>query len=265
MLNKKNNNQYFIIFIIVGLFFAFNLVAVASQQLTADEITDKVKENQADYQNSKTQTEMVLIDQEGKEEEEIREIIMFEKDEGEDKVTMLMRFLSPKSVEGVTLLSIENGDKIYLYLPAYQKPRRIAGSSKQENFMGTDFSYEDLSMDYQNDDYQRELLKETEKQYILKAITSDEELSYSQFILYVNKEKFYVEKVEFFALDGQHTKTLEIKEVNFDDEGKITPMKMEMNDIIDKHQTQMNIKEIDYNLDLSDSFFTIRTLQRPRL
>jgi len=103
---------------------------------------------------------MVLIDQDGK--EEIREILMFKKDEGDDKITMLMRFLSPKSVEGVTLLSIENGDKIYLYLPAYQKPRRIAGSSKQENFMGTDFSYEDLSMDYQNDDYQRELLKETE-------------------------------------------------------------------------------------------------------
>ena len=76
MLNKKNNNQYFIIFIIIGLFFAFNLAAGASQQLTADEIIDKVKENQADYQNSKTQTEMVLIDQEGKEEEEIR---------GEDK------------------------------------------------------------------------------------------------------------------------------------------------------------------------------------
>src|SRR5665648_1125895 len=83
MSNKKNNNQYFIIFIIIGLFFAFNLAAVASQQLTADEITDKVKENQADYQNSKTQTEMVLIDQDGK--EEIREIIMFKKDEGDDK------------------------------------------------------------------------------------------------------------------------------------------------------------------------------------
>src|SRR5665648_1295067 len=114
MSNKKNNNQYFIIFIIIGLFFAFNLAAVASQQLTADEITDKVKENQADYQNSKTQTEMVLIDQDGK--EEIREIIIFKRDEGDDKVTMLMRFISPKSVEGVTLLSIENGDKIYLYI-----------------------------------------------------------------------------------------------------------------------------------------------------
>ena len=53
MLNKKNNNQYFIIFIIIGLFFAFNLATGASQQLTADEIIDKVKENQADYQNRK--------------------------------------------------------------------------------------------------------------------------------------------------------------------------------------------------------------------
>ncbi|MFW6121970.1 MAG: outer membrane lipoprotein-sorting protein [Petrotogales bacterium] len=264
MLNKiKNNNQYFIISVIIGLFFVLSLNVGASQQLTADEIIDKVKENQADYQNSKSQAEMVLIDQDDK--EEIREIIMFEKDEGDDKVTMLMRFLSPKSVERVTLLSIENGEKIYLYMPAYQKPRRIAGSSKQENFMGTDFSYEDLSMDYQNDDYAKELLEETNEQYVLEILPDDEELSYIKFILYVNKEKFYVEKVEFYDLDEQHTKTLEIQKVEFDEEGKFTPMKMELNNLIDNHKTQMNIKEIKYDLDLSDSFFSIRNLQKPVL
>ena len=261
MLNK-NNNICFVILIVIALFCTLSLAAGALQ-LTADEIMDKVKENQAEYENSKTQAEMVLIDQDGK--KEIREIIMFEKEEEGDKITMLMRFLSPKSVEGVTLLSIENGDKIYLYMPAYQKPRRIAGSSKQENFMGTDFSYEDLSMDYQNEEYEKELLKETEVQFVLEVIPDNEDTSYSKFVLSVNKKQFYVEKVEFYDLDEQLGKTLVIKEVKFDDEGKFTPMEMEMNDIIDKHQTQMNIKEIEYNLDLSDSFFTIRTLQRPRL
>jgi len=235
----------------------------AAKQLTADEIIDKVRENQMDYENSKTQAEMILIDEDGK--QETREIIMFEKEEEGDKITMLMRFLSPKSVEGVTLLSIENGDKIYLYMPAYQKPRRIAGSSKQENFMGTDFSYEDLSMDYQNEEYEKKLLKEAGEQFVLEVIPDDEDTSYSKFILYVNKKQFYVEKVEFYDLDEQLGKTLVIKEVKFDEEGKFTPMEMEMNDMIDKHQTQMNIKEIEYNLDLSDSFFTIRTLQKPRL
>jgi len=261
MLNK-NNNICFVILIVIVLFCTFSLAAGALQ-LTADEIIDKVKENQAEYENSKTQAEMVLIDSEGKEES--REIIMFEKDEGDDKITMLMRFLSPKSVEGVTLLSIENGDKIYLYMPAYQKPRRIAGSSKQENFMGTDFSYEDLSMDYQNDDYAKELLEEDDRQYVLEILPDDEDLSYSKFILYVNKEQFYVEKVEFFDLDGQHSKTLEIQEVKFDDEGRFTPMKMQITNLSDNHQTQMNIQEIEYDLDLSSNFFSIRTLQKPVL
>ncbi|KUK91992.1 MAG: Uncharacterized protein XE05_1622 [Thermotogales bacterium 46_20] len=263
MLNKNNNICLAIVVIIALVGFLSSPVVAA--QLTADEIIDKVKENQPDYENSKTQAEMILIDKDNK--EETREIIMFEQEEADDKITMLMRFLSPKSVEGVTLLSIKNGDKIYLYMPAYQKPRRIAGSSKQENFMGTDFSYEDLSMDYQNDDYAKELLEESDTQYILEILpdADDEELSYSKFILYVNKEQFYVEKVEFFDLDGQHTKTLEIKEVEFDEEGKFTPMKMQLNNLTDNHQTQMNIKEIEYDLDLSSSFFSIRTLQKPVL
>ncbi|KQC04362.1 MAG: hypothetical protein APR54_08840 [Candidatus Cloacimonas sp. SDB] len=261
MLNK-NNNIYLVIIIVIVLFSCLSF-PMAANQLTANEIIDKVKEKQPDSKNSKTQAEMILIDKDS--EEETREIIMFEQEEGNDKITMLMRFLSPKSVAGVTLLSIENGDKIYLYMPAYQKPRRIAGSSRQENFMGTDFSYEDLSMDYQNDDYAKEILEETNEQYVLEILPDDEGLSYSKFILYVNKQQFYIEKVEFYDLDGQHTKTLEIKEVKFDEEGKFTPMKMQLNNLTDNHQTQMNIKEIEYDLDLSSSFFSIRTLQKPVL
>ncbi|HKK83692.1 MAG TPA: outer membrane lipoprotein-sorting protein, partial [Atribacterota bacterium] len=125
-----NKSKYcFLILITLGLLLGLNFLVCAAEQLTADEIIDKVRENQMDYENSKTRAEMILIDEDGK--QETREIIMFEKEEEGDKITMLMRFLSPKSVEGVTLLSIENGDKIYLYMPAYQKPRRIAGSSKQ--------------------------------------------------------------------------------------------------------------------------------------
>ncbi|MDD3655690.1 MAG: outer membrane lipoprotein-sorting protein [Atribacterota bacterium] len=235
---------------------------VCAEQFTADEIIDKVKENQIEYENSKTQAEMIIIDKNGKAEE--REIIMYEKEEN-DKINILMRFVSPKNVEGVTLLSTENGDKIYVYMPAYQKPRRIAGSSKKENFMGTDFSYEDLGMDYQSEDYQKELKEETETQYLIEVIPADEDISYSKFLLYVNKEQFYVEKVEFYNLEEQLTKTLEIKEVKFDSNNKITPIKIELTNIIDNHKTTMNIKEIEYDLELAGDFFSIRTMQKPRL
>lgn len=254
-------NYFIIMFLVFLMIFSLNPVGSA-EQLTADEITDRVKENQVDYMNSKTRAEMTLIDKNGNTEE--REIIMFQREEN-DKIDLLMRFLAPKSVEGVTLLSMEDGDKIYLYMPAYQKPRRIAGSTKQENFMGTDFSYEDLSMDYQSEEYQKRLLEETDGQFIIEVIPDDEELSYRKFLLYINKEHFYMEKVEFFNLNEQFTKILEIKDVQIDDNGKITPMQIELKNMIDEHQTKMNIKEIEYDLDLASDFFSIRSLQKPRL
>lgn len=236
--------------------------ASSAEQLTVDEIIDRVKENQIEYENSRTRAEMVIIDKNGKTEE--REIIMYQKEE-DDKISILMRFLSPKNVEGVTLLSADNGDKIYLFMPAYQKPRRIAGASKKESFMGTDFSYEDLGMDYQNDDYLKKLLEETETQFIIEVIPMDEDINYSKFLLYINKEQFYLDKVEFFDLEGTFTKMLEIKEVKIDEEGKNTPIKIEITNIIDNHKTILNIKDIEYDLQLAGDFFSIRTMQKPKL
>lgn len=260
MVNK--NKYYSIMLIILILLLNINQLLYAVTQLTADEIIDKVKENQVQYTSSKVQAEMMLIDKNNKTEE--REMILFAKEEN-DLISILIRFLSPKTVEGVTLLSADNGEKIYLYMPAYQKARRIAGSSKQENFMGTDFSYEDLSIDYQSEDYQKELLEERETQFLIEVIPTEEDLPYRKFMLYINKEQFYVEKVEFYNLDGQLTKTLEIKEVKFDDQDKIVPIKIALTNIIDNHQTIINIKEIEYDLELPSDFFTIRTMQKPKL
>ena len=150
-------------------------------------------------------------------------------------------------------------------MPAYQKPRRIAGASKKESFMGTDFSYEDLGMDYQNDDYLKKLLEETETQFIIEVIPMDEDINYSKFLLYINKEQFYLDKVEFFDLEGTFTKMLEIKEVKIDEEGKNTPIKIEITNIIDNHKTILHIKDIEYDLQLAGDFFSIRTMQKPKL
>ena len=176
-----------------------------------------------------------------------------------------MRFLAPKNVEGVTLLSADGGDKIYLYMPAYQKPRRIAGASKKESFMGTDFSYEDLGMDYQSDDYQKKIVEETDTQFIIEVIPVGEDISYSKFILSVDKEQFYMEKVEFYNLEGEPTKTLEMQEIEIDENNKITPLKIEITNLIDNHKTIMDIKNIEYDLALPGDFFSLRTMQKPKL
>jgi len=62
---------------------------------------DKMEETAPDFTTQKTISEMILIDEDGK--EEIREMIMFSQKGEDEKTSTLMRFLSPKSVKGVTL------------------------------------------------------------------------------------------------------------------------------------------------------------------
>ena len=231
--------------------------------LTVDEIMDKMEETAPDFTTQKTISEMILIDKDGK--EEIREMVMFSQEGEDEKTSTLVRFLSPKSVKGVTLLNIDDGEKIYLYMPAYNKARRIAGSSKGDEFMGTGLSYEDMSMDYKDKDYEKKLLEETDNEFIIEVITSDEDTSYKKIILTVDKEKFYTKKVEFYDMSENLIKTLEIDKIKIDDKGKITPMEIVFTDIEENQKTKIVMKEIEYDIELSSSFFSIRTLKKPTL
>jgi outer membrane lipoprotein-sorting protein len=251
------------IYILTLLILLFSINIISAQTLTVEEIMDKMDERSPDFTTQKTISEMTLIDQEGK--EEVREMLMFSQKEEEDKTSSLVRFLSPKSVKGVTLLNLNSGEKIYLYMPAYDKPRRIAGSSKQEKFMGTDLSYEDMSMDYEDKDNEKKLLQETEKEYLIEIIPTGEGTSYKKIILSVDKENFYAKKVEFYDTSETLTKTLEIVNIKIDDQGKITPMEIVFTDIVENHKTKIVIKEIEYNIELSSDFFSIRTLSKPTL
>jgi outer membrane lipoprotein-sorting protein len=248
-----------LIFTIIILLFAAGTVFA----ITVDEITDKMDETSPDFTTQKTVSEMILIDKDGN--EEIREMVMFSQKEEDDKTSSLMRFLSPKSVKGVTLLNINSGEKIYLYMPAYDKPRRIAGSSKQDEFMGTGLSYEDMGMDYEDKDYENKLLEETDTEYKIEILPSGEDVSYKKIILVVDKEKFYAKKVEFYNMSATLTKTLEIVHIQIDENEKITPTEIVFTDIEKDKKTRIIIKEMEYDVELSSGFFSIRTLSKPTL
>ncbi|MBA7497976.1 hypothetical protein ES704_00710 [subsurface metagenome] len=249
----------FLLTVFVVLLFSISIASA----ITVDEIMDKMEETAPDFTTQKTISEMILIDKDGK--EETREMIMFSQKGEDDQTSTLMRFLSPKSVKGVTLLNINDGEKIYLYMPAYNKPRRIASSSKGDEFMGTGLSYEDMSMDYEDKDYEKKLLEETDREYIIEVLPSGEDLSYEKIILHVDKENFYAKKVEFYETGSELTKTLTINKIKVEDTGKVTPLEIAFTDMVENRVTKIIIKEIEYNVELSSSFFSIRTLSKPTL
>ncbi|MBA7683573.1 hypothetical protein ES703_91945 [subsurface metagenome] len=249
----------FLLTVFVVLLFSISIASA----ITVDEIMDKMEETAPDFTTQKTISEMILIDKNGK--EETREMIMFSQKGEDEKTSTLMRFLSPKSVKGVTLLNINDGEKIYLYMPAYNKPRRIASSSKGDEFMGTGLSYEDMSMDYEDKDYEKKLLEETDGEYVVEVLPSEGDVSYEKIILHIDKENFYAKKVEFYEAGNELTKTLTINKIKVEDTGKVTPLEIAFTDMVENRVTKIIIKEIEYNVELSSSFFSIRTLKKPTL
>ena len=81
----------------------------------------------------------------------------------------------------------------------------------------------------------------------------------------VDKEKFYTKKVEFYDINENLIRTLEITKIKIDDKGKITPMEIVFTDVEENQKTKIVIKEIEYDIELSSSFFSIRTLSKPTL
>lgn len=251
-------------FLLVCLLFVFLLGGRIVFALTAQEILDEVEARRTQFTTQKTVGKIVLIDASGK--EETREMVMYlKKDEGDDKTSVIFRFLSPADVKGVTLLSLRNGEKIYLYMPAYKKVRLIAGSSKSEKFMGTDFSYDDLSAGYGKEDYESALQGEDEANYYLELTPKKSDSKYGKLIMVVDKEKFYFKKIEFFDTAGSLWKVLEVYEIREKEDGSIQILKLSLRDVKENHATVMEVSSIEENIPLPEDFFSVRTIQRPTL
>ena len=127
------------------------LLAIGSAQaagLSGRDIMQKVK-NRPDGDTRYATVEMTLIQRSG--HKRIRKLESWAMDVGKD-TKKIMFFTYPGDVKGTGFLTwdYDNPRKVddkWLYLPAMKKTRRISGkSSKTDYFMGSDFTYNDMSM-----------------------------------------------------------------------------------------------------------------------
>ena len=109
-------------------------------------------------------------------------------------------------------------DDQWLYLPALKKTKRIASSDRSGSFMGSDFSYADLtSRDL--DQYDYTLMKETDvggvKVWQIESIprTKKEikETGYTKSILFVRQDNYVVIRSVGWLKRGGRLKYMEIK------------------------------------------------------
>lgn len=252
------------------------VVVAATGAMTARAVMEQV-DARNDGDRSVADMTMLLIDRQGRQRS--RSIRSFSLDKGND-IHTLMFFLTPADVAGTGFLTYDydeadSDDDQWLYLPALKKTKRIATNDRSGSFMGSDFTYADMTRRRLND-YTYSFNKEQDEAMVYGRTTwvidstprtprVIKETGYARSILFVRQDNFMVVRAIHFVEDDGDLKYFDVKKMEKVD-GIWTNLEMHMTrkkggSTI--HQTILTLDTIRYNQEtVNEGLFTIRTLEK---
>ena len=258
--------------LILASLLAFAAAQPALAAMSAREIMQAV-DDRDDGDNRVADMKMVLIDKNG--DTRTREIRSYDKEKGEDK-QRIMFFLSPADVKDTAFLTYdydayEADDDQWLYLPALRKSKRIASSDKSGSFMGSDFSYADMTRK-NLDAYDFTILKEEElrgnKVWLIESVPKTKkeikETGYSKSVAFVRQDNFVVVRAVHWVKEGGRLKYLDVTGLEQID-GVWTILEMTMTTKKGNatlHKTELSFSNVRYNQGLDEQMFTVRRLEK---
>lgn len=248
----------------------------AGDRPSIDEIVNRT--NQAAYYQGKdgrARVSMVITDSQGRKRN--RKFTILRRDEPDpiesqnDSYTgdqkFYVYFQRPADVNKMVFMVWKHSDQAtdddrWLYLPALDLVKRIAGTEKRTSFVGSDFFYEDVSGRNINDDF-HELEKITENYYVLKNTPKNPgSVEFGNYTIWVHKDTFIPVKIEYFDKAGE--KYREYTALGVDNiQGFPTVTKASMKNLKTGSETLMAYENVQYDIGLPDDIFTERYLRKP--
>ncbi len=241
-----------------------------TQPLDGRTIVQK-NDQQQKSQDEYTEMTMTLISKTGK--KRIRKVVQYQQTDDRGDKKILIRFLSPPDIKGTGLLTLEHHnreDEQWLYLPALRRIRRISAAEKSDNFVGTDFTYQDLKseeMDQYNYRLTGEEVIDSIPCYVVEAIPNNKnerkKSAYGKRIFWISKDHFVLVQVHFFDKKGKLFKTLNAREIReIDNTNKWRAWHIEMINLNSGHRTILKYHQIKINRGVPGRFFSKRYLKR---
>ena len=126
----------------------------------------------------------------------------------------LFVFDEPRDVQGAALLThghVGAPDDQWLFLPALKRVKRISSSTRSGSFMGSEFSYEDLSSPEVEEYTYRYLREEACGEFtctVTEQVPVDSKSSYSRQLVWQDTGELRTWKVEYYDRRNAHLKTL---------------------------------------------------------
>src|SRR6056297_1686454 len=225
-----------------------------AQDLTGNEIMEKVyyRDEGDDRKGNLT---MTLVNARG--DKRVRKLRQFYKDYG-DTEKKIMFFLSPADVRNTSFMNWSYNDPAkdddqWIYLPALRRVKRISSDSKDDYFMGSDFTYDDLGERHPDEDRHTVLREENyngESCYVVESIPVGNDNTFSKTVSWIARDKWIGLKREYYDKKGKLYKTLNIKDYERID-GYWLITNMLMKDLDRDHSTRIEMENIKFDTGLT--------------
>lgn len=216
---------------------------------------------------------MVLINDKGQQRERRNTTLVALQENGIDS-KFAVKFSTPADIRGTAFLQVEHSegdDDLWIYLPALKKSRRLVASNKKDSFVGSDFSYGDVSLPKVSK--YRHTLQRSEQIdgvdcYVIESIPGDDTVKansgYSKKITWVRHDNFVEAKVEYYDLAGRLLKTQRVMKPQVVDakNNRWFPLSREMTNHQTGHRTTLNVLKLDTNVPTPEDLFTTRYIER---
>lgn len=210
---------------------------------------------------------MTLVNSKGK--ERIREFIMIRLDlEEGGKQKYYMYFKKPHDVSRLTFmihkLPYEN-DNRWLYVPSIDLIKRISADDKNSSFVGSDFSYEDVSGRHWSEDNHtlvREDMFGDREVFIIESIPKERYKGFARKVSYIDKEHYLPLKEEYYDKKEKLTRIYTSEKIEVI-EGFPTTTIRRMENVKKKRYTTVEFTNIHYNVGAKEEIFTERYLKNP--
>ncbi|HAF07401.1 MAG: outer membrane lipoprotein-sorting protein [bacterium] len=193
---------------------------------------------------------------EDEESTRMMELLLYFKDERNVYVEVT------SSSDGNRSRFLKKGNSMWLYLTPAGRSVLIKGHMLKEGFMGSSFSYEDISENRKLREIYDITVSEDEKYYILEMRAKVDDAPYKFKKSYVRKDIFLPYKEEIYSSSNRLLKEFyieeyeKIKDIYF-------PKKVVMKDLLQKKNfTTVEYREIKLKDKLSDNYFTKTYLER---
>lgn len=217
---------------------------------------------------------MELIDRKGNTRQRVLTMLRRnQEDAGEQKY--FMYFHEPGDVRRLTFMIWkypERDDDRWIYVPAVDLIRRIAAEDKYSSFVGSDFSYEDVSGRDLSEDTHNRLDDESLDDrgvFVIESVPLTP-AAFTHRVSWIDKENFLPLKIEYYDAQEQLQRIFTASDIEDiaageGDDRRVYPtiMKRTMENLRTGHRTEVTVTSVSYDVGLSDDDFSERHMRRP--